>query len=133
MSYEKYNSWKGGNTMNMPLVAFEDKKMNPLPVKGNMQMLSNIDVYKNLLDKFFVGKEVRVYWSQAGHQLNADGHFITSICLKGKLEHHGNWYRVLIENDTYTYFAFEDILTMAVRSKDSKRPNSISLISKNNQ
>ena len=37
--------------MNMPLVAFEDKKMNPLPVKGNMQMLSNIDVYKNLLDK----------------------------------------------------------------------------------
>ena len=119
--------------MNMPLVAFEDKKMNPLPVKGNMQMLSNIDVYKNLLDKFFVGKEVRVYWSQAGHQLNPDGHFITSICLKGKLEHKGNWYRVLIENDTYTYFAFEDILTMAVRSKDSKRPNSISLISKNNQ
>tara|TARA_R100001440_G_scaffold28066_4_gene45633 strand:- start:295 stop:654 length:360 start_codon:yes stop_codon:yes gene_type:complete len=118
--------------MNMPLVAFEDKKMNPLPLKGSVIGANSIDVNLALIDKFFVGKEVRVYWSSVGHQLNADGHFVTSICIRGKLEHQGEWYRVLVNNDTYCYFAFEDILTMMVRSKESKRPNSIALISPKN-
>ena len=118
--------------MNNPLIAFEDKSMNPLPLKGDLQMSNMIDVNKSLIDKFFVGKEIRVYWSQAGHQLNADEHFVTSICIKGILEHKGNWYRVLVENDTYTYFYYNDILTMAVRSKESKRPNSIALASSKN-
>ena len=30
--------------MNNPLIAFEDKSMNPLPLKGNLQMSNMIDV-----------------------------------------------------------------------------------------
>ena len=68
--------------MNNPLIAFEDKSMNPLPLKGDLQMSNMIDVNKSLIDKFFVGKEIRVYWSQAGHQLNDDEDFVTSICIR---------------------------------------------------
>ena len=81
---------------------------------------------------FLVGKTIRVYWSMEGHTLSNDHGFIPSICIKGKLENIKNWYRVLIENDTYCYFDFERVLSVAVRSKDSKRPNSISLKSNKN-
>ena len=118
--------------MSDPLIAFEDKNMNPLPLKGHMQMTNMVDVNKAIIDQFFVGKIIRVYWSSVGHQLNADGHYVTSLCVKGELEERGNWYRVLVDDDTYTYFDYMDILTMAVRSKESKRPNSISLKSSKN-
>ena len=116
----------------MPLIIFEDKSMNPLPLKGSVIGANSIDVNMAILDKFFVGKTIRVYWSQAGHQLNADDSWITSMCIKGKLEHKGLWFRVLVNDDTYTYFGLDDILTVAIRSKESKRPHSIALISKDN-
>ena len=116
----------------MPLIIFEDKSMNPLPLKGSVIGANSIDVNMAILDKFFVGKTIRVYWSQAGHQLSADGSWITSMCIKGKLEQKGHWYRVLVDNETYTYFDLIDILSICVRSKNSKVLNSISLVSKNN-
>ena len=114
-----------------PLIAFEDKNDCPIH-KGGIQIYSSKEHNLSLIKKFLVGKIIKVYWSQAGHQLNADSAWITSICIKGKLEHKGNWFRVLVENDTYTYFGYEDILTVAVRDKTVKKPHSISLISKKN-
>ena len=114
-----------------PLIAFEDKNDCPIH-KSGIQIHSSKEHNLSLIKKFLVGKIIKVYWSQAGHQLNADSAWITSICIKGKLEHKGNWFRVLVENDTYTYFGYEDILTVAIRDKAVKKPHSIALISKKN-
>jgi len=117
--------------MSTPLIAFEDKKMNPLGM-GNMNITNLPGHNEEMINRFLVGKTIRVYWSQAGHQLNADDSWITSMCIIGKLEHKGSWFRVLVNDDTYTYFGLDDILMVAVRSKESKRPHSIALISKDN-
>ena len=119
----------------MPVLAWEDKSMNPLPLEGNMQMTNSDEYNTGILDKYFVGKIVKVYWSSLGHKLNANdqGSFVTSMCIKGKLEHIGHWFRVLVENSTYAYFGYKDVLTMLIRSKESNRPNSISLRSKDNE
>ena len=114
-----------------PLIAFEDKTDCPIH-KGGIQVHSSKEYNLSLIEQYLVGKIIKVYWSQAGHQLNDDKAWITSICIKGKLEHKGKVFRVLVENDTYTYFGYEDILTVAVRDKAVKKPHSISLISKKN-
>ena len=36
--------------MNNPLIAFEDKSINPLPLKGNLQMSNMIDINEKLDD-----------------------------------------------------------------------------------
>ena len=114
------------------LIMFEDKSLDPAGMGGVQGHggLGSKEYDLMTIDKLLVGKIVRVYWSQAGHKLNADDAWITSICIKGKLEHKGNWFRVLVENDTYCYFDFDDILTVGVRKE---RPHSISLKSESNQ
>ena len=37
--------------MNNPLIAFEDKSINPLPLKGNLQMSNMIDINKALISE----------------------------------------------------------------------------------
>lgn len=114
------------------LIVFEDKSLDPANIggiqghggKGSKQYDEHI------IKKLLVGETVRVYWSSEGHKLNSDFGWITSICIIGKLECGGSWYRVLQNDDTYTYFGFEDILTCAVRKS---KPHSISLRSHNNQ
>jgi len=120
--------------INDSMILFEDKKMDPAG-KGGVQFHGgpgSKEYQKSIISNYLVGKTIRVYWSVEGHTLNRNDVFIPSICIKGKLENIRNWYRVLIENDTYCYFDFEHILSVAVRSKDSKRPNSISLKSNKN-
>jgi len=113
------------------LIVYEDKTQDPIN-KGGIQGHSSKEYQQEIIKKQLVGKVVRVYWSVEGHNLNRDDGFIPSMCIKGKLEQKGVWYRVLIEDDTYCYFDFEHILTVAIRSKKSDRPNSISLKSKKN-
>jgi len=119
------------------LIVFEDKTLDPLN-KGGVQGHGGVgskEYQEYIIDQHLVGKVVRVYWSIEGHTLNNnDGSntYIPSICVKGKLEHKGVWYRVLIEDDTYCYFDFEHILIVSIRSKKSDRPNSIALKSKKN-
>ena len=120
--------------LNNLMILFEDKKMDPAK-KGGVQFHcghGSKEYQKSIINNYLVGKTIRVYWSMEGHTLSNDHGFIPSICIKGKLENIKNWYRVLIENDTYCYFDFERILSVSVRSKDSKRPNSISLKSNKN-
>ena len=117
--------------LNDPMLIYEDKSLDPAK-KGGVQMHGgpgSKEYQKSVIDAHCVGKEIRVYWSQAGHQLNGGDHWITSICIKGELENMENFYRVLVENDTYCYFGFEDILSVNLR-KD--RPHSMSIKSKNN-
>ena len=114
------------------LIMLEDKSLDPAKIGGVQGHggtgSKEYDLF--LIEKFLVGKTIRVYWSEAGHQLNSDKGWITSMSIKGKLEHKGNWFRVLVENDIYTYFGFDDILTVAVRKE---KLHCISLRSKNNQ
>jgi hypothetical protein len=51
------------------------------------------------------------------------------MCIKGTLEHKGKWFRVLIEDEIYCYFNYEDILTIGIRTK---KTNSIALKSNKN-
>ena len=120
--------------INDSMIVFEDKKMDPAG-KGGIQFHGgpgSKEYQKSIISNYLVGKTIRVYWSMEGHTLSNDHGFIPSICIKGKLENIKNWYRVLIEDDTYCYFDFERILSVAVRSKDSEKPNSISLKSNKN-
>ena len=130
-----YLKMEGGNKMvNDTMILFEDKKMDPAK-KGGVQWHGgpgSKEYQKDIINNFLVGNIVRVYWSMEGHTLSNDHGFIPSICIKGKLENIKNWYRVLIENDTYCYFDFERILSVAIRAKDSGRFNSISLKSNKN-
>jgi len=109
--------------MSNPTILFEDKKLNPIGL-GNV-ITTNLKEYNlDVINNYLVGKEIRVYWSSAGHKLNDDNSYITSMCIKGTLEHKGNWFRVLIEDEIYCYFNYEDILTIGIRTK---KTNSISL------
>jgi len=120
--------------LNENMIMFEDKSLDPAG-RGGMQMHGgpgSKEYQKSIIDNFLVGNTIRVYWSVEGHTLSSDDSFIPSICIKGKLENIKNWYRVLVENDTYAYFDFERILSVAIRSKDSGRFHSISLRSDKN-
>jgi len=114
--------------MNDPIIMFEDKKLNPFH-KGNLIQTNVKLANEEIINKYLVNNIVRVYWSSAGHTLNKEDHFITSMCIKGKLEHKGTWFRILIEDDNYCYFDYEDILTIGIR--DTKT-HSISLKSVKN-
>ena len=115
-------------------IVYEDKNQDPAKM-GGIQIHGghgSKEYQKDIIKNNLVGRIVRVYWSVEGHTLNSDDGFIPSMCIKGKLEHIGNWYRVLIEDDTYCYFDYEHILTVGIRSKASDRPNSIALKSNKN-
>jgi hypothetical protein len=114
------------------MIVFEDKSLDPAKL-GGIQSHNGVgsEYYTlDIINKLLVGKTIRVYWSEQGNTLSSDNGWITSMCIKGKLENKSNkCFRVLVNDDTYTYFGFSDILTVCVR-KD--RPNSISLKSKSN-
>jgi hypothetical protein len=114
--------------MNDPIIMFEDKKLNPF-LKGNLIQTNVKLANEEIINKYLINKVVRVYWSSAGHKLNYDNAYITSMCIKGTLEHKGNLFRVLIEDEIYCYFNYEDILTIGIRTK---KTNSIALKSNKN-
>jgi len=63
----------------------------------------------------YEGKDVCVFWRHGFH---------TTISIRGRLEIYSQYpdrYRVLVNNDTYTYFTLVDVVILSCR--DNKRPN----------
>ena len=103
-----------------PLISFENKNLDPRKMGGSQ--IHSLDLYnQDLIKKLLEGKTICVYWSEGGHQRNAnddDCRHPTSVCIKGKLEIKDNvHYRVLYNDDIYSYFNFSDILTVGIREK----------------
>ena len=113
------------------LIVFEDKSLDPAKIGGIQGHggYGSKEYDLHLIRTLLAGKTVRVYWSTEGHKLSSDFGWITSLCIKGKLEDMKSFFRVLIDDDNYCYFDFEDILTVAIRKE---KTHTISLRSNKN-
>ena len=113
------------------LIVFEDKSLDPAKIGGIQGHggYGSKEYDLHLIRTLLAGKIVRVYWSTEGHQLSSNFGWVTSLCIKGKLEDMKSFFRVLIDDDNYCYFDFDDILTVAIRKE---KTHSISLRSNKN-